>query len=130
MTDFEKLEILAAATSGDVAYLSDKIVEYGTDKVRKVLFLDLNVFFPLDQNIRAVFNLFNQTESLINALEIYGNPDDIKDNQTLERCLAETDFFDEHEANAFFRILTDAAIKADARDATTALIEERKKRGL
>lgn len=130
MTDYEKVTILAAATDGDVAYLSEKIAEYGTVEVRKLLFWDLKIFFPLDQDIRAVFALFNQTETLISALEIYDNPDEIKDSQTLERCLAETDFFDEHEENAYFRILTDAAIKADARDATTALIEERKKRGL
>ncbi len=130
MTDFEKLEILAAATSGDVAYLSDKIVEYGTNEVRKILFWDLNVFFPLDQNIRAVFALFNQTETLIKALEIRENPELVKDKDVLSRLIAETDFIDDHEANAYFRILTDAAIEADAKEAIKALIEERQKRGL
>ena len=130
MTYFEKLEILAAATSGDVAYLSDKIVEYGTAEVRKVLFWDLNAFFPLDQNIRAVFALFNQTETLIKALEIRENPEVVKGKDVLDRLIAETDFIDEHETNSYFRILTDAAIEADAKEAIKALIEERQKRGL
>ena len=130
MTDFEKLEILAAATSGDVAHLSDKIAEYGTAEVRKILFWDLNVFFPLDQNIRAVFALFNQTETLIKALEIRENPELVKGKDVLSRLIAETDFIDDHETNAYFRILTDAAIEADAKEAIKALIEERQKRGL
>ena len=130
MTDYEKLEILAAATSGNVAYISDKIVEYGTAEVRKILFWDLNVFFPLDQNIRAVFTLFNKTETLIKALEIRENPEVVKGKDVLSRLNAETDFIDNHESNAYFRILTDAAIEADAKEAIKALIEERQKRGL
>lgn len=130
MTDYEKLELLDAAADGNVSAVSDMIDTYGADHIRNVMFWDLKVFSPFDEDIRAVFHLFGQTAALIRAIDIYEKPNQLTDDRTLAECLAETDFFDEHEANAFFRLLTEAAIKADIKGAIIALMDERRKRGL
>jgi len=130
MDDMTRFEILASAVEGDIAAVSDKIEEYGASEVRKVLFWDLQIFSPLNEDIRAVFNLFAKTQALTKALDIFESPSQLADKSVLDRCIAETDFFDEHEENAYFRLLTSAAIIGRIDSAAFALIEERKRRGL
>lgn len=130
MTDNERLEILSDAVTGNVAAVADKMDEYGVEDVRRLFFCDLDIFFPLTEDIRAVFLLFDKTAALIRALEIREKPEDVKDKDVLGRLIAETDFHNDIEANAYFRTLTKAAIEADANEAIVALMNERKRRGL
>lgn len=126
----DKLLVLEAAFGGEVASVSDAIEVYGAEEVRKILFWDLKIFYPFTESIRAVFELFEKTGSLIKAMEIRNDAMKITDLETLERCLAEHDFYNSKEENAYFRILTEAAIIADDNMAQIRLIDERQERGL